>query len=204
MAIRYGFRHIGDDDHEDVDVEEFLRLLSEEFLEHGDLESAMERLLREGYTTRDGERIEGLESLLEKTREKKRALERDLDPEGELLRYHQLLDDIEDLEAAAAQELLDDAVASTDERRIEVTRALVDERAVQRELVGDQLNERIAGYQQYEFISSEAREAFEHLVEQLRQDLLATYFEKSKELAQNPSSEAVSYTHLTLPTKRIV
>ena len=105
MAIRYGFRHLGDDDHDDVDVEEMLRLLSEDFLENGDLDAAMDRLLRDGYTTKDGKRIEGIESLLEKAREKRRALERGLDPEGELLRYHQLLDDIEDTEAAAAQEL---------------------------------------------------------------------------------------------------
>ena len=189
MAIRYGFRHLGDDDHDDVDVDEFLRLLSEDFLEHGDLESAMERLLREGYTTRAGERIEGLESLLEKAREKKRALERGLDPEGELLRYHQLLDDIDDLETGAGVDLLAEAVASGDERRIEVTQSLVDERALQRELIGEQLNERIDGYQRYEFISSDAREAFEGLVEQLRQDLLQTYFEKTKALAENPSGE---------------
>lgn len=189
MAIRYGFRHLGDDDHDDVDVEEMLRLLSEDFLENGDLDAAMDRLLRDGYTTKDGKRIEGMESLLEKAREKMRALERGLDPEGELLRYHQLLDDIEDTEAAAAQELLAEAIASEDERRIEVTRSLVDERALQRDLIGNDLNERIAGYQQYEFISSEARETFEGLVEQLRQDLLNTYFEKSKELAQNPSGE---------------
>jgi uncharacterized protein with von Willebrand factor type A (vWA) domain len=189
MAIRYGFRHLDDDDHDDVDVEELLRLLSEDFLENGDLDAAMERLLRDGYTTRDGKRIEGIESLLEQAREKRRALERGLDPEGELLRYHQRLDDIEDKEAAAAQELLEEAIASQDERRVDVTRSLVDERALQRDLIGNDLNERIAGYQQYEFISSEAREAFEGLVEQLRQDLLTTYFEKTKELAQNPSGE---------------
>ena len=97
MPIRYGFRRPRDgDDDGDLDIEELLRLIGEEYLEHGDLEAAMERLLREGYETRDGKRIAGLEELLEQTRAKKRELERTLDPEGELLRYHERLDEIEE------------------------------------------------------------------------------------------------------------
>ena len=189
MPIRYGFRAFGGDDGEDLDVEELLRLLSEEYLEYGDLDAAMERLLREGYTTRDGQRIEGLEELLQRTREKKRALERDLDPEGELLKYHQRLDDIEDAEVAAAQELLAEAEASGDERRLEVTRDLVNERALQRDMIGDRLDERIAGLQHYEFISTEARESFEALLEEIRQDMLQTYFEQTKEMLGDPNGD---------------
>jgi len=182
MPIRYGFRRPRDgDDDGDLDIEELLRLIGEEYLEHGDLEAAMERLLREGYETRDGKRVAGLEELLEQTRAKKRELERTLDPEGELLRYHERLDEIEEKERLEADELLAEAKASGDERRAEVTEDLVNERALQRSLLGDDLNDRIAGLSNYEFISSEAREEFEAMMAELRADILETYFENTKQ-----------------------
>ncbi len=189
MPIRYGFHKIGDGDGDDVDLDEVLRLLSEDFLETGDLEGAMERLLREGFHDADGKKVDGIDDLLERLRGKKRALERDLDPEGELLRYHQRMDEIEAMEAASAEELLEEAKASGDQRRLEVTQELVAERALQRDLMGERLDERLLGYQEYEFVSSEAREAYEALMQELREDMLATYFEKTKELFTNEEGQ---------------
>ena len=57
---------------------------------------------------------------------------------------------------------------------------------MQRDLMGDRLGERLRSFQDYEFISSEAREDFERLVAELNDDLLSTYFEQSKEMFQNP------------------
>ena len=75
MPVRYGYRRFGDDDDfNDLDVEEMLRMLADDFMENGDLEEAMDRLLREGYTTADGERVEGLRDLLEQARAKRREL----------------------------------------------------------------------------------------------------------------------------------
>ena len=51
MAVRYGYRRFGeDDDFDDLDVEELLSHLADDFMESGDLDEAMDRLLREGYT----------------------------------------------------------------------------------------------------------------------------------------------------------
>ena len=189
MAIRYGFRRYRDDDDDDVDVDEFLKLLAEDVMEHGDLDAAMDRLLQDGYTTEDGERIEGLRELLERTRERRQELERQGDPDGELQRYREWLDQIETTEESAAEGLLEEAQQSGDQRRLEVTRDLVDQRAMQRNLMGERLGERLKDFQEYEFISSEAREEFERLVSELNQDLLATYFEQSKEMFSNPDTD---------------
>ena len=186
MAVRYGYRRFRDEDDDEADVEEFLRLLADDLMEHGDLEAAMDRLLREGYTDADGERVEGLRELLERTRRRRQELERQGDPDGELARYRDRLDEIEAAEEAAAEELLDEARASGDERRLEVTTELVDQRAMQRELMGERLGERLRDFQNYEFISSEAREDFERLVAELNQDLLSTYFEQAKEMFEHP------------------
>ncbi len=186
MAVRYGFRRFRDEDDDDVDVEEFLRLLADDVMENGDLEAAMDRLLQEGFTTPEGERVEGLHELLERARQRRRELERRADPDGALRRYRERLDEIESVEASSGEELLAEARDSRDERRIEVTRDLVDQRALERELMGDQLGERLRAFAQYDFISSRAREDFERLVAELNSDLLATYFEQSKEMFANP------------------
>jgi uncharacterized protein with von Willebrand factor type A (vWA) domain len=188
VAIRYGFRRWRDDEGDDVDVDEFLKLLADDVMEHGDLDAAMDRLLNEGYTTDDGERVEGLRELLERTRQRRRDLEQQGDPDGELQKYREWLDRIEATEEMGAQELLDEAQASGDERRLDVTRDLVDQRALQRGVMGDRLTERLRAFQEYEFISSDAREEFEQLVAELHDDLLSTYFEQSKEMMSHPDA----------------
>jgi len=194
MPVRYGFRRFSDDDDDGfgLDAEELLSLLADDFMENGDLSDAMDRLLRDGFTTKDGERIEGLQELLERTREKRRELEQQGDPDGEMQRYREWLDDIEQLERNDLEGLLNDAMESGDERRIEVTRDLVSQRQMQLDLSGNTLPERLQSLQQYEFVSSEAREEFEELMGQLRQDVLDTYFEQSKNFLESPDPEELA------------
>jgi uncharacterized protein with von Willebrand factor type A (vWA) domain len=193
VPVRYGYRRFGEgDDFNDLDVEEMLRMLADDFMENGDLEEAMDRLLREGYTTADGERIEGLRDLLEQARAKRRELEQQADPDGEMQRYRDWLDDIESTEDTELESLLAEAEASDDERRKEVTRDLVDQKKMQRDLMSDRIGERLGEYQNYEFVSSEAREQFEELMAELERDVLNTYFEKSKEMMGRPDSEELA------------
>jgi len=47
-----------------------------------------------------------------------------------------------------------------------------------------------ASNQDYEFVSSEAREQFEQLMAELERDVLNTYFEKSKEMMADPTRKS--------------
>jgi uncharacterized protein with von Willebrand factor type A (vWA) domain len=193
VAVRYGYRRFGgSDDSNDLDVEEMLALLADDFMENGDLEEAMDRLLRDGFTTSDGDRVEGLRELLEQTRAKRRELEQQADPDGEMQRYRDWLDEIEATETAEINELLADAEASEDERRKEVTRDLAEQKRMQRELMSDKLGERLGNYRNYEFVSSEAREQFDELLGELERDVLDTYFEQSKEFMGRPDPEELA------------
>jgi len=192
VPVRYGFRRFGDnDDFDDLDVEEMLAHLADDFMESGDLDDAMDRLLREGYTTEDGERIEGLRELLDRTRKKRRELEQQADPDGEMQRFRDWLEEIEAIEDRELEELLADAQASDDERRKEVTSDLVDQKKMQRDLMSERLAERLGEYRDYEFVSSKAREEFEELLSELERDVLDTYFEKSKEFMGRPDPEEI-------------
>jgi uncharacterized protein with von Willebrand factor type A (vWA) domain len=193
VPVRYGYRRFGeDDDFDDLDVEELLSHLADDFMESGDLDEAMDRLLREGYTNDDGDRVEGLRELLEQTRRRRRELEQQADPEGEMQRYRDWLDDIEATESAELDQLLEEAESSGDERRQEVTRDLVDQKKMQRELMSDRLPERLGEYRNYDFVSSEAREEFEEMMSELERDVLDTYFERSKELMGRPDPEELA------------
>ncbi len=76
-------------------------------------------------------------------------------------RYRDWLDEIEATESRELDELLAESDASSDERRQEVTRDLVDQKRLQRDLMSDRLGERLGEYRDYEFVSSKAREEFE-------------------------------------------
>ena len=193
MAVRYNFRRFGDgDDFEDFDVEQMLRLLGDDFMESGDLDEAMDRLLREGFTTEDGERIEGLRELLEQTRKRRRELEQTGDPDGEMQRYREWLERIEDLERAELAEMMSDADASGDERRQEVTRELGDHNTMALDLLSERLAERLGEFRDYEFVSSSAREEFEQLMDELSSDVLNTYFEQTKEFLGRPDPQELA------------
>jgi uncharacterized protein with von Willebrand factor type A (vWA) domain len=193
VPVRYGFRRFGDDDDfDDLDVDELLAHLADDFMDSGDLDEAMDRLLREGYTNEEGDRVEGLRELLERTRKKRRELEQQADPDGEMQRYRDWLEDIEAMESRELDELLAEAEASGDERRQQVTRDLVDQKNLQRDLMSDRLAERLGEYQNYEFVSSKAREEFDEMMSELERDVLDTYFEKSKEFMGRPDPEELA------------
>ena len=58
-------------------------------------------------------------------------------------------------------------------------------------LPGD-LAGRVRGLQHYDFVSSEARERFEQLVEELRQEVADTYFKGMTEALSSPDPEPSS------------
>jgi len=193
VPVRYGFRQWDDgEDYDDLDADELLRLITDELMETGDLDEAIDRLLRDGFTTNDGTKVDGLRDLLDRARQRRRELEEQADPDGEMQRYREWLERIEQTETSALEELLAEAADSGDDRREEVTRDLVSEKSMQRELMPDRLGERLGAYQNYDFVSSEAREEYERMMQELREDVLNTYFEANKEFLQNPDPEALA------------
>lgn len=175
-----------------LDPEDILAALTDNLLETGDLSDALERLLRSGFETADGERIDGLRDLLEQTRRRRDELLEMGDPDGELARYRDRLEEVERLERAGLDELREEAKASGDERREEVTNDVVAERNMALDLLPPDVASRIRSLQSYEFTSTEAREAFEELVEEIRQEVVDTYFQGISDALKNPDPEAMA------------
>jgi uncharacterized protein with von Willebrand factor type A (vWA) domain len=62
---------------DDLDAEDILDALSDDYLKHGDLRRALERMMREGFNARGGTRQMGMQDLLERLRQRRQqAMER--------------------------------------------------------------------------------------------------------------------------------
>ncbi|MEO5678045.1 MAG: hypothetical protein ABIS47_00065, partial [Acidimicrobiales bacterium] len=162
----------GSQDGFDLDADELFAQITDDLLYHGDLNSALRRLLQSGFETPDGRQVQGLREILEELRRRRRdTLERhDLGAVYEDIAER--LRSVVETERAELQRLADQAGASGDQRREEISGAAMAERRLQLDLLPNDLAGQVHGLQQYEFTSGPAQEAFTALVEELREQLL--------------------------------
>jgi uncharacterized protein with von Willebrand factor type A (vWA) domain len=193
MSARYDYSEWdGTQDFLDLDPDDLLAGLTDDLLAGGDLDDALRRLLRSGMRTADGEQIAGLRDLLEQLRRRRQELLSEGDPDGRMAQLTEQLDEIEAEEREAIDELVEDAQSSGDERRSEVTNDVATERRMALDLQPDDPAGRIQSLQHYDFVSSEAREKFEELVEELRREMADTFFEGASEALSSMSPEQMA------------
>src|SRR5215213_5987602 len=95
---------------------------ADDLLYHGDINSALRRLMQQGMKDRNGERLQGLRELMEKLRrERQDRLDR-FDLGGVYDEIARELDDIVDEERHAIENATNAAEQSGDERRAQSTR----------------------------------------------------------------------------------
>ena len=73
MRSRYS-RWDGSQSLPEFDADDLLAAMADDLVADGDLRRALERLLRQGFRTRDGEQVPGLRDLLERLRRERQAL----------------------------------------------------------------------------------------------------------------------------------
>jgi uncharacterized protein with von Willebrand factor type A (vWA) domain len=193
MTARYDYSEWdGTQEFTDIDVDDLLAGLTDDLLAGGDLDDALRRLLRSGMRTADGEEIAGIRDLLEQLRRRRAEMLAEGDPDGRMAQLTEQLDEIEADERAAIDELVDEAKASGDERRADVTDDVATERRMALDLQPDDPAGRINSMRQYDFVSSEARQKFEELVEELRREMADTFFEGASESLSSMTPEAMA------------
>jgi uncharacterized protein with von Willebrand factor type A (vWA) domain len=135
-------------------------------------------MMQHGFEDRNGRHIEGLQELLERIRERRRQEREQHDLGGAYQEIAKELDEIVDQERRALDDLEEEARASGDQRRREVTDEAVGERRAKLGLLPEDLAGRVRGLTRYDFTSSEARERFEELVERLRGEVVQSYLDQ--------------------------
>src|SRR5215469_14314032 len=106
---RYGYSRWDGTQHVDgLDADEFLNALSDEYLDDGDLQKALRRLLQDGVRTDDGRRAMGLREMLERMRRRRQdQLSRYNMASGVMDDLREKLEEIKSLERAGIQKRLD-------------------------------------------------------------------------------------------------
>ncbi len=173
----------------DLDADSLLAELSDDLLYHGDLNAALRRLLQGGMETPDGERLLGLREMLRDLRERRREELERRDLGGVYEDVARALDEVVDKERQGIDRRVGEARAAGDRRRQEVLEGAAAEHRRQLDELPPDLASRVQGLEDYEFMSDEARARFEELMDELRRELMQSYFNQLAEGLSDVSPE---------------
>src|SRR6266704_3603596 len=162
----------------DLDADALLEEMSDDLLYHGDLNAALRRILQQGFRDRNDEELMGLREMLER-----RDLGGVYDDIAEKLR------EVTDQERAGIDRRVDEAQQSGDRRRQEIVEDLARQRRQELDELPPDLAGRVQALQNYDFMDDAARQRFEELMDELRQQLLESYFNQMSEGMQDVSPE---------------
>jgi len=176
----------------DFGADDVLAEITDDLLYHGDLNQALRRMLQQGFRDRNGERVAGMRELLERLRRRRRdELER-YDLGGVYDDIAEQLREVVGTERAGIDQLQAEARQSGDPRRQEITDQVAAERRTQLDLLPPDLAGEVRALQGYEWTSSEARERFDELLDQLRQGLMQSYFNQMAGAMADTSPEQLA------------
>ncbi len=178
----------------DIDADGVLSQLTDDLIYHGDLNAALRRLLQEGATAPDGERLAGLRELLERLRRRRQEELAANDLGGSFAEIARELREIVEQEQEAIDQAVRDAAGANDERRREVAAAAAAERRIRLDLLPSDLAGQVRELSSYDFTSAEAAERFEGLVARLRQELLQSRFNDMTGAMSNLGPEQLQRT----------
>ena len=190
MPVRYRYsRWDGTQVGFELDADDVLQQMTDDLLYHGDLNAALKRMLQQGFRDRNNERISGIRELLEKLKQRRRDQLERYDLGGVYDDIAEQLREVVDMEREGIEELVEEARQSGDQRRQEITEEVAAERRMQLDLLPPDLAGTVRDLQQYNFTSSEAREKFDALMDQLRTQLMQSYFNDMAGAMANVSPE---------------
>ena len=173
----------------ELDAETVFDAITDDLLYHGDVNSALRRMMQEGFRDRNGDQLQGLREIMDRLRkERQERLDRG-DLGGVFQEIADALNDIIDEERHAVENAKNAAEASGDERRAETARQTADERNFRLDMLPDDLAGKVRELQAYDFESAEARQRFEELMEKLRQQLMQQAVDQMSGEMQNMSPE---------------
>jgi uncharacterized protein with von Willebrand factor type A (vWA) domain len=160
----------------ELDGDDVFGEITDDLLYHGDLNAALRRLMQSGFRDRNGERVAGMRELLEHLRRRRRdELERH-DLGGVYEDVAERLRQVVDMERAGIEAFAQKAAGSGDRRRQEIADQVAADRRMELDLLPADLAGQVGRLQEYDFVSPEARQRFEELMDELRSQLLQSYF----------------------------
>ena len=190
MAARFTYsRWDGTQKGFDLDADALFEELTDDLLYHGDINSALRRLMQQGMRDRNGEQLQGLREILDRLRRERQERLDSGDLGGVYQEIADALDDIVDEERHAVDNATAEAERSGDERRAEAARNAAAERNFRLDMLPNDLAGKVRELSSYDFESGEAARRFEELMDRLRQQLMQQALDQMSSAVQQMSPE---------------
>lgn len=156
----------------DVDAFDVMEQLTDDLLYHGDLNSALRRMMQQGFEDRNGERIEGIREMLDKIRQRREETLERYDLGGVYDDIAKELREVVQQERAELERQLDEARESGDQRRQDLTEQTTAGKHMELDMLPPDLAGQVKSLEQYDFSSAEAQQRYDELVDKLREQLM--------------------------------
>ncbi len=168
----------------ELDALDVLAELTDDLLYNGDPNSALRRLMQDGFEDRNGEHIEGIREMLNKLAAQRQERLDQHDLGGVYDEINQALSEVVDLERRGLEDrksLADMELGlfgSGDEqyRNAELAKETAEGKSLELDMLPDDLASKVRSLEKYDFSSPEAESKFNELIEQLREQLLQQQF----------------------------
>ena len=162
----------------DYDAQDLFKELTDDLLYHGDLNAAMRRLMQQGLQDRDGNSVQGLRDMLEQLRERREEMLDQFDLGGIYDEINETLDDVVAEEREAIEDHVADTAHSGDDRANKMAEASSVDKNLQLDMLPSDLAGKVKGLQNYDFLSSEARDQFQELIDRLKKEIAQSQFDQ--------------------------
>ncbi len=157
------------------DVDELFGRLSEDVFHGWDFESALRRLLSQGWRDRQGRRLQGLEEMMEQLRRRRQQQLERFNLDGVFKDIQEKLDNVLRMERQGIDERVE-AAKDKDETAQRVLDRVASKRRETLENLPLEPGGAIKQLQEYEFMEPRAEQKFQELLDELKQGVVDTYF----------------------------
>jgi len=154
----------------EIDADSLLDELADELTYHGDINTAMRKMMQNGMRDLDGNQMPGLRELMKRLREQREQIQERGDLGGV---YSEIADELNDI--------------VDEERQVAGNNFTLD-------MLPDDLAGKIRELQHYDFESASAQQRFESLMDKLREQLMQQQLDQMSSAVQNMSPEQMART----------
>ena len=194
MAARFTYsRWDGTQKGFELDADTIFDAITDDLLYHGDVNSALRRMMQEGFRDKNGERTQGMRELMDRLRKQRQERLDSGDLGGVYSEIADELNDIVDEERHAIDDAQRSAESSGDQRRAENARNTAEDRNFRLDMLPDDLAGKVRELQSYDFESASARQRFEQLMDKLRQQLMQQSIEQMSGAMQNMTAQDMQH-----------
>lgn len=177
---------------EGISADDLLEAMADDLLEEGDLWRALQRLFRQGAQPRDGQRMQGLQEMMQRLRQRRNEQMQRNNLDDVLKDIREKLNQVQETERQGIDERVQQGRDRAEQGDVpQQLQDTLERMAQQHREKLDQLPPDVPGQiqqlQDYDFMDPSARQQFQELMEQLRQQVMQQQFQGLQQAMQSMS-----------------